>query len=112
MTVEEAKQEIHKMDPILNEDDKAFKAAVIMLFGSMAGKFTIISLSENTRYDYSFIRDCVRNLKKEGIWKQNTVKGKSNQWKVYHSGWFDEKEGGIAFWLDVNRALGYITVKV
>ncbi len=102
--------ELLRMDPKLNRDDETFKAAVILMFGTLNNKCSTYVLAEYLNYDQEFVRKIVRNIKSEKIWSQNTARDREeNPNKIQISDWFDDQNGGINFWLDVSRAMGYIT---
>ena len=96
MTLSEIKSQVKCLDEALSPDDEEFKAAVILLAGTEV-KQTIKEIRQFTHYRQSFVVKVVGNLKRNGIF----VKG-----KIHHGGWFDKKDGGIAFWLDVCVGLG------
>lgn len=111
LTIDEAKAQLLRVDPNWDQQDKSFRVAMILLFGSFNGKFSVIQLKEHLQYDRSEIAEVVRTLKREKIWIQNPklFARKEFPWVVQASDWFNEKTGGIGFLLDVNRAQGYIT---
>lgn len=98
-TVGNVKKEIKRMDPALDENDDAFKAAVIMLYGSITGKHHSRSLQAKTGYPMDFIVSVTGNLRKSGIW---TKDGKTA------ADWNNEESGGVEFWIHVSVGLGFI----
>ena len=99
MSLEEIKKEIKHMDKSLSEKDDAFKAAVILLAGSSGEVIKgVPQLAKYTGYPKEFVKKIVGNARKNRIW----IKG------ITYCDWFDEKNGAIAFWLDVGVVLGYL----
>jgi hypothetical protein len=89
-------KEVHKLDPELKKTDEAFKIATIMLSALQEGanskkiaKFLEIPEADIKKYE--------KNLRDNKIWIGNKTS----------SNWF-EKSGGIAFWMDVAVAHGYM----
>jgi len=112
LTEIQAIKELKRMDPKLNENDEGFQAALILLFGTINNKCTIAQLCEHLHVPRSVIKKIVSNIKKEGMWRQNMKNGKldpEQKWIACVQDWFDEKNGGISFWIDVARAQGYVT---
>lgn len=109
-TVAKCREILIEMDPQWDHHDPGFRAAMILLFGTLNGKFTVIQLVESLEYDRKEVADIVRNIKKEKMWVQNTNAKTRKEFptQVQISDWFGES-GGISFLLDVNRAQGYIT---
>ena len=99
-SLEEIKTLIKEQDANLRSKDKEFHYAVIMLSSALNRLKTTEELHDFTRFQLRECYNCVENLKKNGLGWQ----GK----RFMHSGWDDEESGGIAFWLDVSIAMGYI----
>ena len=97
VTLTQLKQELHKMDPDLLEDDEAFQAAIILLAG-LSQPHTIKALQTFTGYRQSFVARAVGNLKRNDVFTRDGRIAAS---------WFEE-DGALSFWLDVNIALGFI----
>jgi hypothetical protein len=96
LTLRQIKNVVHKMDDTITPDDEAYQAAVIMLAALQVGanirrvaRFTGYPIREVARIGYC--------LRANGIWSGSKTK----------CDWF-EKDGGLAFWLDVSVALGYM----
>jgi len=94
--------EIHKavkeLDESLSGEDAAYRVGVILLAATEVGQ-SPKALSEFTGYPRDEIKGYSKHLRENNIW---------NRGRTYHAGWDDEETGGIAFWLDVNVALGYV----
>ena len=101
ITVEQIKDEIHKMDENLSEDDDSFVIAVLLISACQVGT-TIKALSKFTNYPVCMIRSYIQRARKKGIFKNG---------KIIHSGWFNEDTGSICFWLDVAVVHGYLDRK-
>lgn len=95
-------REIHKTlaksAPNVEKDDEAFRAGVVLLSALDVGQRPR-ALSEFTGYTVEEIQRYSANLRANNVW---------NRGRVYHSGWDDEESGGMAFWMDVAIALGYL----
>lgn len=99
VTVKQCKEEIIRMDPNCNQNDDAFKAAVILLYGSLSGKHHSKTLQAKTGYPMEFVMMVAGNLRKNEVWLAG---GKTA------ANWGDEENGGVEFWLHVSIALGFI----
>jgi len=97
MTIQEIKNAVKEMDPNLSAREEGFKFAVLLIAASQVGP-TQPKLCELTRYPAGLVKKFLVNARTTGL-----IKGG----KIMHSGWFD-KDGGIAFWLDVAMAQGFI----
>lgn len=89
-------EQIKKLDPKLKKNDEVFKIATILLSGLEVGadskaiaKFLDIDIKDVEKYE--------KNLRKGKVW----------QGKKTACEWF-EKDGGIAFWMDVLVAQGLV----
>lgn len=98
VTIEQIREDIRQMDDGLEEDSDGFKVAVIVLSSAIIGP-NIKRLARFTGYGRDFCSEISRHCREGGLWRGG---------RVYHSGWDDEKTGGIAFWLDCALAQGYI----
>jgi len=83
-------KEVVKLDPKVKRSSESFFVACILLSALQVGANSkkvakFLEVKENRVKTYA------KNLKESGIWKN----GKT------HCDWFDEKDGGIAFWCDV-----------
>ena len=87
--------ELRKMDPQLDMNDEAAKAALVMLAATQIGQ-SQTKLAKATGVHRTLVAKFAHNLKKSGIWKNGQT----------HANWCDKKEGGIAFWCDVLVAQG------
>ena len=93
-TIERIKQEVQSLDPSLKEEDDAFKTATVMLAGLVVGP-NINAVAKFTNLPRVFVRLRAAALRANGIWKAGQT----------HAAWFG-KNGGMAFWMDVNVAEG------
>jgi len=92
------KKEVHRMDPVLKENDEAFKIAVILMSSVIIGA-NIKRLATFTHYPRNYISKIGLYFRKNEVWKNG---------KVDTSEWFDKDTGGIAFWLCVAVGQGYL----
>jgi len=92
------KQCIKEIDPIIEETDEVFEAAVILLAILEVGT-VIKTLHHFTGYGIMRVRKYMERWEANGIVEDG---------KLYHSGWDDEGHGIIAFWLDVMVGTGMI----
>jgi hypothetical protein len=99
MTVEQFEAEVARMDKNLKRSDPAFKSAVLLLASTQVGA-RVKALQDFTAYPRAFIEARAHNLLKSNVWTKDGC--------VRHSGWFDKRDGGVAFWLDVAVAEGFI----
>lgn len=97
LTLKQIKRGIHKMDKALREDDDSFKVATILLAGLQVSPKDK-EVSEFTGLPLNFVRAVGKRLRANGVW---------NGGKTY-ADWFDDKNGGIAFWMDVCVGQGLI----
>lgn len=91
------KKEVHRLDPALNESEDYFKTAVVMLSALKVGT-DVDELVKFTRLPEPFIAERVGRLNASGIFDGDEIR----------ANWFDEENGGIAFWMDVAVAEGLI----
>jgi hypothetical protein len=92
-------QEVTRLDESLSREDAAFKTAVLLLVATVHGQDTK-KLAEFTGYDPLFIEPIKTNLRKARIWLRNG--------KIDCGEWFEEDTGGIAFWMHVACAQGFL----
>ncbi len=90
-------KEVKKLDPLVKKSDEAFKIATILLSGLQVGADTK-KIAEFLKINEKEVKKYEKNLRDNKVW----VKSKTQ------CNWFDKKEGGISFWLDVSIAQGYI----
>lgn len=96
-------KQVKRLDPMLKDNDDAFKAAVILLANSSNELKTPKELSKFTGYPAGDIRPILANLKKNKLgWSRDGV--------FRHSGWRDKETGNISFWIDVTVGMGYLAV--
>lgn len=96
LTLRKVKNEIRRMDPNCG-DGEDFKTAVVLLSSLETGPDSD-ALATFTGYPRKFVREIGGRLRDSGIWKNG---------KVYAGDWFD-KDGGLAFWLDVAVGRGFM----
>jgi hypothetical protein len=96
VTLKIIKQEVHKMDPKLDEGDNAFKTAVVLLASTVVGPYAD-KVSKFTGYPREFVRERGRRLRKNEVWKDGKI----------CADWL-EKDGVVAFWLDTAVAEGFL----
>lgn len=97
MTLSQMKAELIKMNGSFDIKDEGDQAQLVMLAALQIGQ-NRRKLHQFTGISASIIAKFAHNLRKSGVWKNG---------KVY-ADWFDEEEGGLAFALDTNVALGLI----
>lgn len=98
VTVGNCKKMIIDMDRNIDQNDDSFKAAVVMLYGSLSGKHHAGTLRSKTGYASDFVKSVCSNLRKNLIWQNGMT----------HADWGNETEGSSEFWLHVAVALGFI----
>lgn len=96
LTLRQIKNAIHKLDPAIEPDDNAYQAAVIMLAALQVGA-NIRQIARFTGYLIHEVAEIGRRLRANGVWCGSKTRCE----------WF-EKDGGLAFWMDANVALGYM----
>lgn len=97
LTVNDLKKEIRRMDPNLKPTDESFDTAVILLASTIVGP-NVLSVSRYTGIATPEVAKRAKNFRESKVWS-----GK----KVRAGEWFD-KDGGIAFWLDVSVGDGML----
>ena len=100
MKLEEIKDEVIRLDPKIKRNDKAFKAAVVILSSAVNQLTTPEQVAKFTGYGKKTCETFLANLKINGLGWGRT--------KFRHSGWFSKNSGGVAFWLDTAVAIGWI----
>jgi hypothetical protein len=91
------KQEIRRLDSEVKPGDLAWKVAAILL-SSLAVGPNADRIARFASLPYRFVREVARRLRANGVWEG----------RLLCVDWFEEKSGGVAFWLDVNVGLGYM----
>lgn len=111
VSADQCKEMLLEFDSNWNESDAGFRAALILIFGTLNAKCTLIEICQHITYPMQEIKDIVRTIKAERMWRPNTDPDTKHitKWKAYVSDWNHESEGGINFCIDVARAQGYIT---
>lgn len=97
VSLRRVRREVRKLDPKLDRADDAYRAAVVMLFAFANGEHRLRKLADATAMPYRDVATWFTRL------RANRVLRRDGRWAIE---WFDEDTGGIAFWLDVNIALG------
>jgi hypothetical protein len=95
-TVQTIEDEIAKMDPALKRDSEAFKIAVILMSAAVVGP-TQKALLAFTHYPRRLVAMVWSRARRQRIF----VRGK------VCADWLD-KDGGMAFWLDVATVQGLL----
>jgi len=91
MTLNEVKEAVREMDPILKDDSETFRAAVFLLSTLSVG-VRMHKLAKFTGYYWKDVRRWNKNARDNGVFRYG---------KIFHSGWDEEETGFIGFWLDV-----------
>lgn len=95
MTHEELRAAILKAEPGIDQESEVFHAQMVLLASAIEGP-NVQRLTKLSGAPRRLVAKFGHNLRKNGVWR-----GK----KVY-ANWADEKEGGVAFQLDVLVAMG------
>jgi len=103
-TFEDVVVEVKKLDPNLDENSDEFKAAACLL-SCLLVRPRLASLMDFTPYQPKFLSRIGKNLRKNRIWDRDFDTRKN---VFCPSDWFNEETGGVAFWMDVSCALGFI----
>lgn len=99
MNIEEITDIVREMDSELEAEDDGFAAAVVLLTAALETGPHIGRVCEFTGYAHKVVAQMSHHLRKSGVWKYNKT----------HCQWSDEENGGVAFWCDVNVALGLLS---
>ena len=99
MRIREIDKVIIEMDDQLKPTDKGFMAAKFVL-ASTTRSHNGDELARATGIPRSLAREFARNCRLNEIWMDDG--------QIGHSGWFDKKTGGTAFWLDINCVIGWM----
>lgn len=86
-----------ELDSMLDEDCSEFHAGCVVLASAFHGP-NADRCAKLLDLPRAQVREWGKNLVKNGVWEKGRVCAE----------WEDEKTGGIAFWLDVTVALGYV----
>jgi hypothetical protein len=97
MSLKRIKAEVRRMDPKLDPESSAFRAAVVLLSALYVGA-NERNVAEFTGYDRKEIRRWARNLRAAGVWCRGHTA----------SEWDHPEHGGIAFWMDTAVAEGLL----
>jgi hypothetical protein len=88
---------LREMDPNLKPDDDAYPAAAALVAAATVGT-SADKIARRARIPRSKARAIAARCREAGLFAAG---------KISHGGWFG-KDGGIAFWLDVAVAQGYM----
>ena len=97
VTLAQIKREVRKMDRNVERDSEPFRAAVCLLAAIQVGASTK-AIARFTRYPEPMVEKFSRNLRQSGVWKDDKTICE----------WFEPNGGGIAFWMDVAVAQGFM----
>ena len=97
LTLAKIKKAVRKLDPDCKPESEAFKAAVCLLASLQVGP-NAKKIAEFTKYRERTVRNFAGHLRDSGVWRNGKVRCE----------WFDERHGGVAFWLDVAVATGMV----
>ena len=89
---------VKELDPKLDKNDKSFKSALVLI--------TSLRVGTNMKEVCKFLNFSYDKTMKE--YEQNLIKNKIWIKEKLSINWFDEKEGGIAFWMDVLAMEGLV----
>jgi hypothetical protein len=92
--------ELRRLDPRISKKDDAFFAGLVLLSGLNVGA-DAEKISKFLGVPKDKILPLEKNLRKADVWVGERTVGD----------WFNKKNGGIAFWMDVCVALGMLTRK-
>jgi hypothetical protein len=92
MRLEEIRREIRKMDP--NVNGQQMKAALVLLSALQVGTDVDV-IAAFTKIRKHTVEKIVERCRQNGIFQGDQIA----------AAWFDD-DGGIAFWCDVNCAVG------
>jgi len=103
MDREEIREMVHELDPKLDEKDDSFLSAMVLLSALEVGTDTdkIADFLSVPRED---IVDRVMRLYDNGVFSDDAEHPDG----VVRCEWMKEETGGIAFWLDVAVAEGFV----
>jgi hypothetical protein len=102
LTPEEVKALAHDLDPKLSEEDVAFQVAVILLAVGTGYLPTLRQLAPLVSLSRPRIREIIARIREQGI-----LVREDGEWKMACN-WMDAENGNVAFWMDVNVALGLV----
>ena len=103
LTLEQVRDAVREMDDALDEHDDAFSVAVTMIAAVNQGHHDIRRLTTFTGYERKHVGAWVNRLRAGGVFI-----GEPNDPMFAVADWFDDEAGGIAFWLDVGVAQGFL----
>ena len=98
LTLRQVKNAIRRLDDAITPDDEAYNVAMVMLSALAVGA-NIRRIARFTGLTYRYVTEIGRRLRANGVWCRSMT----------CCDWFEEENGTIAFWLDANIGLGYIT---
>ncbi len=94
-------KEVHRMDSGLAVWNESFIAATVLLSATQVGPHlrSIFHFTGYRKNQLAKIRKFFKRWEQNGVFKDGVI---------YHGGWFDERCGGVAFWLDVGVGTGML----
>lgn len=102
MSVEEVREAVVGLDPNLEPDSGAFRIATAMLAAVVLGSHDVNRIAAFTGVPRKEVGEAFGRLR-----AQRVFRGTPND-PQFAVGWFDEEDGGIAFWCDVLVAQGLL----
>lgn len=88
---------VKKLDPKLDTESEDFKIATVLIAATQVGP-NADKIADKAKLPRRVVRKYAADARRAGVFKGG---------KIAHSGWFD-KDGGIAFWLDVAVVRGFL----
>lgn len=98
ITLKKVKKMLRDYDKNLKLGTREYNASLVLMSSAFIG-FNENKLAAFTKVPVKQVREFAKNLRASKVWHRG---------KFYHSGWDDEKSGGIAFALDSCVALGFL----
>ena len=97
VTREMLADEIKNLDPALSPDDPAYHAAMVLLASLTVGP-NVRNVAAFTGYPLREVAAFGQRLRNSAVWVGHKIACE----------WFEEDRGVLAFWCDVNVALGFM----
>ena len=98
---EKAEIVVKALDRTLRKSDPAFQVAVILVLLVTTPKDTTLAdIQRMVKYPRKFCCEVFSRLLDNGVIDNRGM---------VHANWFDRDTGDVAFWLDVNIGLGFMT---
>jgi len=99
LSLEEIKHEVQQLDPVLNQEELAFRTAVVLLAAAFATGPDAERLVIFTGYPESFVSAISQRMRQCGLWTANEV-------STDH--WFTGDKWTLGLWMDSLVAEGRI----